>query len=120
MIKPDSLAELSRHLRLIWLEEATVAVKFDGATGGVGLPACSGEVQIKLRIPSKNRRRPGVEMEDRAAWCRSEELSSRSTVLPAARSLVLSTAKMVVFFFMCLNLFKGPFVIFTTHNRRPA
>ena len=35
ILNPSSSSELSSHARLIWLEEAAVAVRFEGASGGV-------------------------------------------------------------------------------------
>ena len=35
ILKLNSLVELSIHKRVIWDEELTVAVRFDGAEGGV-------------------------------------------------------------------------------------
>ena len=36
MRKPDSLDALSVHVRLIWVLDAAVALKFVGAAGAVG------------------------------------------------------------------------------------
>jgi hypothetical protein len=41
MMKPDSVVELSRQLRLICVDEGTTAVSADGAGGGAGR-ACTG------------------------------------------------------------------------------
>src|SRR5262245_58947748 len=94
MMKPDSLAELSRQLRLICVEEKGAAARFDGAIGGVGFAAWTGDVQIKLKIPSENSRRTGARM-DPAAW-------RHATSLSAATNLLSSTVRMAVYLFMCL------------------
>lgn len=60
MLKPDSLDELACQLKLIWLEETAVALRFDGAAGSVTLPlaflaALAGEAQSTFRIAQETR-----------------------------------------------------------------
>ena len=42
ILNPVSLEELSRQLKLIWLEETAEAVRFEGAAGAVFLAASAG------------------------------------------------------------------------------
>ena len=51
MAKPDSLLELSCHDKVIALIEMLVALRFDGAAGGVDLPAH--ELLMKNRFKMK-------------------------------------------------------------------
>ena len=54
MVNPDSFPELSRQLRVIWLEETPEAVRYDGATGTVGRAARSGVAKKKFRAPTRS------------------------------------------------------------------
>jgi len=64
MIKPDSVLELSVQLKLIWLEEAAVALRLEGAAGraGAGLPACRLAAVKELSRKNKNSTRNGTIM----------------------------------------------------------
>jgi hypothetical protein len=49
-VNPDSFDDLSAQARLIWLDEATLAIKPEGAAGTAGLPAHAGAAKSNVRV----------------------------------------------------------------------
>jgi hypothetical protein len=50
ILKPFSFAALSIQARLIWLEETAVAMRLDGAAGGVGGVARTVRLSVVERV----------------------------------------------------------------------